>query len=461
MTKVLWLVVMIIGSLFSILSIVIYDNYFFSSILILLVFSICFFLSNSNNKVKNFINLQSFFLLGFLLFFLGRMIAVLFNRNIGSSLFCIDFIFDYCEEGDGVLYLVFIINLILISFASAFVFSFNTGRHSSKSTIVIDCKHVSKNKFFVIYLIGLLSLISVIFSTLDTVYLAINSGYMALYANQAESYTPPFFLLVSTISIASMAVIYSVREQFRPIYFKFIFSIFILSMLLSVLTGSRSSFISGILLIVWHFYKNKSISFIRYLAISAAGLILIYFLDTIAALSGARPHDANGSFLKTLSETFYNQGITLMVFNSSINVESYPVLGYLKTLFPGVQVLFSQFGVTERYDFDWSSFMTYHENSEAYAAGFGLGWSIFSDFYVLSFGFLPIFCLLVFLLGKFVITVNNTESQFRIGLLFICILSFFSIVRSSISPLIFTIIIYLIFSLYIRTLYFKRKSWMK
>lgn len=209
MTKVLWLVVMIIGSLFSLLSIVIYDNYFFSSILILLVFSICFFLSNSNNKVKNFINLQSFFLLGFLLFFLGRMIAVLFNRNIGSSLFCIDFIFDYCEEGDGVLYLVFIVNLILISFASAFVFSFNTGRHSSKSTIVIDCKHVSKNKFFVIYLIGLLSLISVIFSTLDTVYLAINSGYMALYANQAESYTPPFFLLVSTISIASMAVIYS------------------------------------------------------------------------------------------------------------------------------------------------------------------------------------------------------------------------------------------------------------
>lgn len=461
MTKVLWLVVMIIGSLFSLLSIVIYDNYFFSSVLILLVFSICLFLSNSNNKVKNFINLQSFFLLGFLLFFLGRMIAVLFNRNISTSFFCIDFIFNYCEEESGVLYLVFIINLILISFASAFVFSFNNGRHNSKSTIVIDYKHVSKNKFFVIYLIGLLSLISVIFSTLDTVYLAINSGYMALYANQAESYTPPFFLLVSTISIASMAVIYSVREQFRPIYFKFIFSIFILSMLLSVLTGSRSSFISGILLIVWHFYKNKSISFIRYSAISAAGLILIYFLDTIAALSGARPYDANGSFLKTLSETFYNQGITLMVFNSSINVESYPVLGYLKTLLPGVQVLFSQFGVTERYDFDWSSFMTYHENSEAYAAGFGLGWSIFSDFYVLSFGFLPIFCLLVFLLGKFIITVNNTESQFRIGLLFICILSFFSIVRSSISPLIFTIIIYLIFSLYIRTLYFKRKSWLK
>lgn len=458
MTKVLWFVVMIIGSLFSLLSIVIYDNYFFSSALILLVFLICFFLSNSSNKVKNFINLQSFFLLGFLLFFLGRMIAVLFNRNLSSSLFCIDFIFNYCEAESGVLYLAFIINLILISFASAFVFSFSIGDNNSESIVSLDYKCISKNKLFVVYLIALLSVISVLFSTFDAVYLAINSGYMALYANQAESYTPPLSLLVSTISIASMAVIYSVKDQFRPIYFKFIFSIFVFSMLLGILTGSRSSFISGMLLILWHFYKYKRFSFIKYLSISIAGLILIYFLDTIAALSGARPHEVNGGFLKTIAETFYNQGITLMVFNSSINVEGYPTLGYLKTLFPGVQVLFSQFGITQRYEFDWSSFMTYQENTQAYNAGFGLGWSIFSDFYMFSFGFLPLFCLLVFLLGKFIIVVNNAENQFKMGLLFICILSFFSMVRSTISPLIFTIFVYSIFSLYIRTLYFKRMS---
>ena len=451
MSKIFLFILMIVVFLISMLSIVLFDNYFISSSLIIVNFILCFILVNLNKFSKNIINLQSLFLLGFFVFFLGRFPALLLKPALYNELYCLDFIFNYCEVESNIYYLNIILNLILISFSSAFIF---TGKKSEELTI--ETNKISKNKILFFYIIVFFSSLVSVNSVIESVFLAINKGYMALYANQAESYQTPFMLIITTISIAAMAVLYSAKDQIKPVFFNLILSIFLLSMFLSVLTGSRSAFISSLLLIVWHIYKEKKINFVRYLILFLLSFLAIFSIDTIAALSGARPHQANENILQNVADTLYNQGITLMVFNSSLNVNGYPILGYVKTLFPGIQVIFSQFGINERYDFDWSSYMTYHENRQAYLDGYGLGWSIFSDFYILSFGILPLFCFFIFIFGRFTIYIANGKSQFKSGLLFICVLSFFSLNRASVSPLIFVIIIYIIFCIYGNTLKLKK-----
>lgn len=441
---------MIILLFFSMLSLALFNNYYFSCILLIVNFIFSFFIVNSKNNIRNFVNLQSFFLLGFFVFFLGRISALLLNPSLYNEIFCIDFIFNYCEGNSNINYLILVLNLILLSFSAPFLL------YSKFKNVVINQDKILKNRLVILYLVTFVSSLLVINNVLSSVFLAVSQGYMALYANQVESYQTPYMLLINTIAIAGMAVLYSLKEKIKPIFFNVIFLLFLLSMLFLILTGSRAAFISALLLIIWHIYKNKSINFIRYFVLLLFSLLVIYSIDTIAALSGARPTESNGGFLKNMGDTLYNQGITLMVFNSSINIQDYPLLGYIKTLLPGIQVVFSHFDINERHEFDWSSYMTYHENRQAYNQGLGLGWSIFSDFYILSFGILPIFCLFIYLFGKFLIYVSNANNNFKMGLLFICILSCFSIVRASISPLIFTIIIYIFFCLYIGTLRIKK-----
>lgn len=452
MNKIFMLLLMIVFSIISMLSLYLSDKYLISSILLLLNFFLTFIIVNMNNRVNNLINLQSFFLLGFFVFFLARFASFLLEKSLYSQVFCMNFIFYYCESMPNIIYLILVLNLILISYSLGFVF------HHNNNYTAFSSYKISKRKIIIIYILALLSLLLVISNNVNIIIIAITQGYIALYANQAEAYQTPYALLISTFSATSMAVLYSFKRQIRPLFFNIIFSLFIMSMLSVILTGSRSVFVSSLLLLLWHFYGQKSISKIKYLLLLIFCFLTLYTIDIIAALSGARPNQESTGIIHTMAESLYGQGITLMVFNSSINVENYPILGYIKTLLPGIQILFPPFGVTERHEFDWSSFMTYSENREAYQEGYGLGWSIFSDFYILSFKILPVFCLFVYLFSRFTIYISNANSNFKEGLLFICIMSFFGISRASISPLIFTIIIYIIFSLYSGSLRIKKRA---
>lgn len=451
MKKVFTLLLMIVFLLISLFYVIIFNNYFISCLLLMFNLFLAFFIVNIDNKVKSFINLQSIFLLGFFLFFLGRFPAFILDQSIYEDVFCIDFIFNYCENISNIIYLILVLNLILIFYSLAFIIK------PKNYYKVIEDYRISKRKLLSIYIVTILSLLLVIINVIESIVLAVTQGYLSLYLSQAEPYQTPYLLLINTICVAGMAVIYSSKKDIKPMLFNIIFILFVFSMLGTILTGSRAAFISALLLLLWHFYKNKRINILRFLILLLVAFLMVYTLNTLAAVSGARPGEVNGSVFQIIADTLYGQGITLMVFNSSLHVEGYPILGYIKTLLPGIQILFPSFGVTERYEFDWSSYMTYHENRQAYISGNGLGWSIFSDFYVLSFGFLPIFCFYVYLFGRFTIYVSDGTSKFRLGLLFICILSFFSITRSSISPLILTIIIYSIFSLYARSLRLKKK----
>lgn len=130
--------------------------------------------------------------------------------------------------------------------------------------------------------------------------------------------------------------------------------------------------------------------------------------------------------------------------NEVFKMDEVPFLGYIKTIIPGVQVFFTSFGITERYMFDWGSNLAYRLDKGLYQSGFGLGWSIFADFYLLAFGFLPVYLVLIFFWGRILNILDTQRTQFVQALSFIFAFYVFALPRNSISPLLFTILIYII-----------------
>lgn len=426
----------------------------FSIYLLIINFIISFIIVNMNNLNTNLINMQSIFLLGFLVFFLGRFVAFLLDSSLYDKLFCTEFIFSYCSPSGDINFLIFLLNLILVAFSMAFLSKVNISRdfnHLDESNIFI-----SKNIICLIYLLFFFSLGISFYYRLESIALAISGGYMALYASQAESYETPFVMLFSVLINCSLALLYSLRKSLNNKIFGLALGLYILNLLLGIMTGSRALFISGLILLTWMIFRNRRIKKIFYIAGIGICTLTLGAVNWLAGLSGARAFSESSNFLEAVSETLYSQGITLMVFNSSIHTEGFPILGAIKTIIPGIQAIFPLFGLDKRHEFDWSSYMTFTENKNAYQDGFGLGWSIYSDFYIFSLGFLPLFYLFIYLFGRLIINVSKNSGYYNEGIVFIFVLVLFSINRGQLSPLIFSVIVYSLLCLFVGTLKVRR-----
>lgn len=435
---IIWVLILILSSI-----ILLIDDLYFKVALTLVNFLLSFFIINKNNFTNNFLNPQSIFMLGFLLFLLGRFVGVIFEPNYLDSLFCTSFIFNYCASNAEIQRIFIYLNSILIFFSLGFVFI-------PKKIFLEEKEIIDKNKIYFIFVIGFLCSIFSIFDVIQNIKSAIGGGYLAIYSEQSAEYETPVSLVFNALSISVLAILYSKRNNQKcKFLFKILISIILVKMFLNILTGSRALFVSGVILLLWFLFSDKNFKMQHYLISIFSGISLVAFINKIASLSNARVIESNISgFMENLAYVFYNQGITLMVFNSSLRVESYPTLGFLKIIFPGIQVFYKYFGITERKDFNWSSYIVYNENIVAYFNGNGLGWSLYSDLYAFSFGYLFIFCLFIFLFSKFIVYVVSRKNSYNDGLVLILILTLFSINRSSISSLIFFIVVYTIIYIY-------------
>ena len=443
--------------LFSIISFIFSElggSFHISIYLLIINFLLSFIIVNMNQLNANLINMQSIFLLGFFVFFLGRFVGFFLNPNLYDILFCMDFIFDYCSSNSNITYLIFLLNLILISFSMAFLRRVN----SSGTINNLDVQNVFENrtKIGLIYFLFFLSIGFSFYQRLESISLAISSGYMALYASQAESYEAPFVMLFSVLTNCSLALLYSIRKNLNRKIFGFVIGLYLLNLLSGIMTGSRAAFIGGLILLTWIIFRDKQVKKIFYIAGIGICVLIVGVVNWLAGLSGARAFSESSNFLETLSETIYSQGITLMVFNSSVHTEGFPILGAVKTIIPGIQAIFPLFDINQRYEFDWGSYMTFVENKNAYQEGFGLGWSIYSDFYIFSLGFLPLFYLFIYLFGRLIVILSKSSGYYNEGLIFIFILMLFSINRGQLSPLIFSIIVYSLLCLFVGTLKVKK-----
>ena len=283
--------------------------------------------------------------------------------------------------------------------------------------------------------------------TINSIYKAIAFGYLSLYSGQVEEYSSPLTLLIMILFNAIVALSYTFRERLGGKIFYLLFSIFIINLLISVLAGSRANFVSAILILMWFILGKNKIKISRVFSIGFL-VCAVFLTNMIASFSGARSASAQDSSLynKIIEDIFYNQGITMMVFNMGVQEEHYPVLAYIKTIIPGSQIIYSWFFKVYQYDLSFSQYLMYKLSPSLFYQGYGLAWSLLGDFYAFSFGFIGLFFIYNFLWGRVIFKVSSlfVQDEFYKGLYFCFLISIFILSRFSISSFLVLLVFYLI-----------------
>lgn len=400
-----------------------------------------------NYQKPNIINLSTFFLLGFGVLIYGKLFGYIISPSSYSlqKIFCLDFFIDVCldvtESTNSLLFFSFSLAVFSLGYLS---------RSNKEWSVNLDSTRPSKLKFliFISYILVLVKSMT----SYSTIKNAIVSGYNVLYQNQSEAYQSPYLLAINSLLIAILAILFSQRKKHSYVMFHFriLFIIFVSISLLGILTGSRSTFISGLIMLVWYNFHDKKIPKLFYILLAFFGAIVLSTTNYLASLSGSRDFAANKSFISSISAILYDQGASFLITDAAIKINDFPFLGYIKTLLPGIQVLYPLFGIRHRYQFDWGSYMAYSYDPYLYNLGFGLGWSIWADFYLLAFKFLPLYVVIIFYWAKLLNNLDLTTSDFNKSLSFILIVFVFSLSRSSVSPVIFVAISYAFILFWIR-----------
>ena len=436
------ILLMMTNSVFTLLIYNVYNYDILFSISLVLNLFIGFYILLKESPEDHVVKLSMTYLAGFALFICGRYISNIFGVE---DIYCIDFGYSYCLNTNEILKLNFLINFSIIFFILGFI------TNSKKMKIVIKDQNIYINKFIlsIIIAICVITGITALYFQLQLVAKTMAGGYLALYENQGEIYQPPVFLLANTIFIASLAVIYSVKEYIKSIIFYALIAIFVISQFLTVLTGARAGFITALIVLLWMFLGKGRLNF-KKVAIIISALFLVFLTNYFASLSGARLATSDGGFYqKIVVEVFYSQGFSLMVFSLGTLEDFYPLLAYLKTIFPGIQIFYSFFTDISQYELSFSQNLAYKLAPSVYYNNMGWGWSLLGDFYAFSFGLSAVFLFYNFFWGRLIFRIsmlNNINIYYR-GLFFCFLITVFGISRTSISYLIFLVALYSLFHL--------------
>lgn len=143
--------------------------------------------------------------------------------------------------------------------------------------------------------------------------------------------------------------------------------------------GIRGGIMGFALLCVWLFHtKIKRIDRIALVGIPIilAGLLMLAALGPRAAYFG----ENTSIYLPWFID---NQGLTALYIHSAMQIDTYPALAYLHSIFPATPSVVAFLGYTVPLDqLYFGQFLSKTAlTGDAYQQGFGMGWSIFSDFY--------------------------------------------------------------------------------
>jgi hypothetical protein len=143
--------------------------------------------------------------------------------------------------------------------------------------------------------------------------------------------------------------------------------------------GVRGGIMGFSLLCIWLFHIR--IKRIDRIAIIAIPMILATFM--IFAAFGPRAGSFGEKTALYLPWFIDNQGLTALYIHSAMQIDNYPALAYLHSIFPAVPTVSALLGHTVPLDqLYFGQFLSKTALSgDAYQQGFGMGWSIFADFY--------------------------------------------------------------------------------
>lgn len=398
------------------------------------------------------------YLVGFSLFIGGRFVGALLGGSFSEDAFTFDFGYYYCLLPSGQLKLFTFVCLALIATFWGYL---SAGQRGSKFNKRSRDQEFSKpTKFFEILTI----ILGVIYlwQTILLVQKVYALGYMTLYLDVTTSQARSE-LLVRALFESMVAITYGLHRQTGKLsnLTYAIFLLFILSNLLSILTGARGRFITVVLVTLMVLYRNRRFTPKTVVFICLGALVLVTLTNYLTSIT--RFSTVGSSPLDGLVATLNGQGFTLMLFDLSTKVEplDYPINAIIRLFIPGWQIVASFFDSSlKQEDLYLSQFLMNKFSPTEYAMGYGFGWSVLSDFYVIAFGSKVVFLLLNFGLGRFLFRIEDgaSKSLFGEGLFVVVSLSLFTLSRSSYTEMVMSMLVYCAVYLFFRLLT-KRRSY--
>lgn len=275
---------------------------------------------------------------------------------------------------------------------------------------------------------------------------ALEAGYLSLYIGKQTSEHATGASLIDALLTVSvgLAMGYGDSKNRRNYLF-----LLIMISLFMVVIGSRTSLGVTLLLLLWIYAQYHKINLIK-LFLSCIGCMCALLLVFSFSIRQSEAGSQFSNLWDLILIFLYDQGISLMVFDVSQLIDSYPTLAYYTRFFPGVGGIVGAFTGEAFYpqDLSFSGYMCYVLNPSLYLAGQGLGWTLLSDIYLFSFRLLPVFFLLSicwgYLIGK--LEYWAEYSRFFKSYIYISISGLLMVPRASIAgifPYIFYLLVYL------------------
>lgn len=248
--------------------------------------------------------------------------------------------------------------------------------------------------------------IYIIYGSVKAFIEAISGGYLSLYEGQGADdeggFVNSIFSTLYSIFFG-MALAIGFNNNRKKYICLFVINAFIIMMV-----GSRGGFGASILLLLWIYSDTHKISIKKLATYGITSILLLLFIFSFSIRGQAKGFSLDDLNL-VLATFFYGQGVSMMVFNVSKLVPSFPTLSYFTAVFPFAVPIYRIVSGEKlsSFDFSFSNYLSYYINPNLYFEGQGLGWTILGDIYLLSFNSVVLFCLLALILGSGFAWVEN------------------------------------------------------
>lgn len=346
----------------------------------------CWF--NSNRQL----NLFLLYLLTFHLFIGGRFFVCLFDHDLTP--FEPTFFYNYKVSMARV--------VELMNYVYTFLYFVVSGHYLSRmyplrESIRFNSSYINQNsitsisQFFYPILVACLLYVGI-----DSAIYSLQHGYAVVdysvtdveyHVSIVEKFAPMLLVLLLAMTFA-----YAKNSNKKYLMLYAVYGVIIL------VSGSRAAFGAVLLLWVWIYSIENRVSLLRIGLLVFGGLIILLIIFSL----GARGHGLKDFTIFDAIKIFlYDNGGSLMVFDTSRLVDDYPILPYFQTFIPGASYLYSFISGVTLYpqDISFSGHLCNTINPTLFSKGAGLGWTTLSDIYVYSGGNIFLFCVLSFILG--------------------------------------------------------------
>lgn len=359
-----------------------FNNY---TLLCVTVFIICTLSFIFSTKYDGYFSISSFFLLTCSIFIFGRHAAYVLsfgNVDIKGGSFFTDIHVDDLTLFKNTYILLFSVVLFYASCSFVkFIVFFNCPK---KKYVYLNGFNNNKNNSFFLNVIFVIIVFFVTYNLFFLLNYVKNYGYVGIYlANIAMDKSPTLmWKMQNYISLLLYVVFAYSFILFKSVKYSLLFlSVIIFKSIIMLSLGQRGPFFCLVLFLISIFSIYKNVSMFKLVLF---GLSLIFLSQMINSLRLGDGLDV--FYLPYLVGKFlYQQGVSFYVFNISTYLD-YPIRSGFYTLVPGYS-MYSQavLGQSfELYNISPAHILSYSLNKDLYFQGAGLGWSVFSDFYILT-----------------------------------------------------------------------------